>query len=803
MFDTAQPLTFRHDEPDNLSQTLVSLRKWKAPMVTLTINNIILSRYLSRGGIEGCDFSGLDLHGVNILPYINGDNTEKKTNFDRTNVERKNFFYTGPTKGILQAKFSHNDKLIVTISYDDKICVWDSKTGFLRSVYVDKSLSPSSVGFSPDDETIAVAGLCGKVVFFDSTSLKEMGEVLICKNDKLDIDYYLTALSYNINGEYLAVSSNDNNVYILDVNNYVLTRTLSSHKFAATCVTYSPDGKMFASTSDDRSTIIRDTANYKIIKQFIYTSPYSELDGSMSYHARVAFSPNSDRILVTTGDQKIVCWSVANNHKPMYEIGPYKNFINSIDISPCGNHFAVSIDDNVADIYDFNSGSIVKRVADIGRDLNPSHIDNYPFNTHINSAVYNSSGTKLLFAIDDKTARIYNCDKFSPALTIEGFSATIVSVALDKTNRICITATDNKIYLWKQSDSVWRLQNLLSQSTGEITILKFSKYGGYLIAASLEGSINIYNASDNFSLTATAQHSDRINHIATSNDEKFVITVSDDFTACIWELATGKQVRKFQFEDAQYAADFCSDDKLVAIGSENGNLNLYDWKNSELAIEQIKDDNSVFCAKFDYVGKYLAYGYANGVVVLFDLYNSQITKFDEHKSEVSKIYFNLVNTMLLTLSEYDDKRAVLWNIEEKRIMKIFESEEGGVSTTLFSNNCEFILVVYEHGVAEIINIETLSVLWTIEEHRLHSDCISFSADDKRVFAVVDESYVYVYSLEVDYGKLKADSILDNNYNPKLEGCTFNDASFDDTFNELDIMLLRSYDNAKSSRTEVG
>ena len=360
VYDPSQSHTFNSSEPDNLSQALFLLRKWKAPQVTLSINNIIRARYLSRGGIEGCDFSGLDLHGVNILPYINGQNSVKKTNFNNTHIERKNFFFAGHTDEIICASFNSNGRKIVTVSIDNKICVWDSETGFLLNYFLDNILSISYAEFCPDDVFISAVSATGKVVFLDSNLLTLKGEVIIRLNDEMEKEYYLNTLVHNNAGNIVAIASNDGNIYLVDTAHYNVMRVLSGHRRAATSVRFSPDDKTILSASEDGRAIIWDAKTGDIIKIFAYGTQYDKTHQYAVWYSYADFSPDCKNIVVTTTNGQIVNWNISDCEKPLYVIAGYNNAINFIRYSPNGKELAATTGYNSVDIFDSFSGKPIR-----------------------------------------------------------------------------------------------------------------------------------------------------------------------------------------------------------------------------------------------------------------------------------------------------------------------------------------------------------------------------------------------------------------------------------------------------------
>lgn len=792
MLSDEHTFSFANNEEDYLTKTIKSLRKWKAPRITSSINNIIRARYLSRGGIEGEDFSHLDLHGVTILPYIDGRKTQKNTNFNNTYLERRNFFYDGHTDEILCAFFNNDDSKIVTMGIDNKICVWQSETGFLFNSFIDNDLALMYAEFSPDSKQIAAVSATGEIVFLDSNSLEVIGKAIIHQNDEMDPDYYLTYSAYNGTGAYIAVASNDCNTYLIDTKIKKVVKVFIGHKREVTSVCFSADSRFIVSASQDGSVMLWDILSGELIRTFAYGTQYDKSHLYNVWNCYAVFSQYDNTIISTTTDGRIVCWNICNCTEPLYTTKNYENRINSLRISSDGSMFIVSSSDNIIDIYDSRTGICKGQMLDIGDDINHYKSDIYEYETCIYSAAFNCDGSKIVAAISDKTTRVFSTSKCEQILLIEGDAPKITNFAINNSQNTIATVIDNKIYVWGNIDTNLKLVRILYQQTKAINNILFSSNGKYLISSSIDGTGKIYSVESNYNSVVDIFHSGEINSIRISKDNNFLITASEDNSVCIWQVQTGALIKNYPYKYSQFAADFnfCANSAVMA--SSDGTIRIVKWTTTEEPIILSTYNNMLYEARFDYDDNLLAVGAVDGNVQLININNGDCFQLKGHKDNVYKIIFNPVFDLLLTISDITDKRAILWNKKSCEKLVVFGDDNKEVSVVAFSNTGNLLLVVYEYEEAEIIDVETLRVIHKIYEKDSFLGFSSFSSDDKKIYITVNDHYIYAYDLEQHSQILECHSVLNHNYNEKLTGCNFVNAIFDETFSELDISLLHSY-----------
>jgi hypothetical protein len=120
---------------------------------------------------------------------------------------------------------------------------------------------------------------------------------------------------------------------------------------------------------------------------------------------------------------------------------------------------------------------------------------------------------------------------------------------------------------------------------GPITAAAFSPDNRWVVTASEDRTARIWEVPSGRLHQVLRGHLRRINGVTVSSDGLLVVTASDDHTARIWEAVTGKEVFTFaNHNGCVRTAVFSRDGSLVLTASDDGTARL--WPADPLAIAQ-------------------------------------------------------------------------------------------------------------------------------------------------------------------------------------------------------------------------
>jgi len=121
------------------------------------------------------------------------------------------------------------------------------------------------------------------------------------------------------------------------------------------------------------------------------------------------------------------------------------------------------------------------------------------------------------------------------------------------------------------------------------------------------------------------KQNDNVTGIAFSPDEKYLVTCSFDGSVRLWEVATGKEVRRFAGHTvAAFGAAFSPDGKYILTSGRDGTARLWDVETGQEARRFTGHRSEVRDVAFSPVGKYILTTSFDGTARLWftDIHNT-------------------------------------------------------------------------------------------------------------------------------------------------------------------------------------
>lgn len=139
----------------------------------------------------------------------------------------------------------------------------------------------------------------------------------------------------------------------------------------------------------------------------------------------------------------------------------------------------------------------------------------------------------------------------------------VATASLDQTARLWDANTGKEVAVLKGHDD-------------RVRYASFSHSGKYLFTGSgpNNNTGRIWDAETGKLIQELQGHTDKVIHARFSRDEKQVLTGSDDYTARLWEVGSGKELHRFKHGSTITTAEFSPDEKSILTAS-SGWLSLY------------------------------------------------------------------------------------------------------------------------------------------------------------------------------------------------------------------------------------
>lgn len=259
-------------------------------------------------------------------------------------------------------------------------------------------------------------------------------------------------------------------------------------------------------------------------------------------------------------------------------------------------------------------------------------------------------------------------------------------------------------------------------------------------------------------------HEKPIRSISVSKDGKRALTGSEDHTMRLWDLKTGKELKKFTGHMSwTWDVAFTPDQKhAISSGGTDKTIRLWDLDKGEEVRQYTGFPNRVYAAAVSPDGKYVLGGEggsdeddkgkkAKNDIHLFDLATGKLVrKLEGHTGYVWRAVFSPDGKKIASAGMNDSSFRV-WDVETgKTIAHGKDAHDGWVVGIAFSPDSKKVLTSGRDAKVKLFDAETGKLIKTFDGLREDAEAVAFSKDGKRFLANEGKT---VCVFDVESGKI--------------------------------------------------
>ena len=506
----------------------------------------------------------------------------------------------------LSANFSPDGKQVITGSHDSTLTIWDVKNGRESWVYKEDYPYIFNAKFSPDGKSIMFSSNGNKILNLESHEIE------------LDLMDYILA-NFSPDGKQIVGIPQENRkmtffcrdlscfpdsllsnqtFYILNANNGEKMVEFEGLDYLVNSAVFSPDGKQIVTASSGKALKIWDAKTGKELKNISENLP-SLISAS--------FSPDGKKIIFNSYDNDEF-WVWDTEKEEMQTFVSHNFGIQSASFSPNGQHIVSAYNDNTIRIWEMQSnddsrelfkdttitdttffraitmdsdGKYLAYVIDgilklVNLDANADYQVYMGNDNNILDIAFSPDGEHLISS-DQKTIKIWDIKLKETTLTITGAGvANRIAFSPDGKKIVTESFKDDKgmIILWDAETGEELCSRQYDGST--VVSIRFNPNGQQIVVGTLGNSI-IVDAETLETLYTLSGHAHSVNYTSFSPDGQYIISVSHDKTARIWDSKSRKCLNVLEGHTSGVNhASFSPNGKLVASSSYDGTIRIWD-----------------------------------------------------------------------------------------------------------------------------------------------------------------------------------------------------------------------------------
>lgn len=217
-------------------------------------------------------------------------------------------------------------------------------------------------------------------------------------------------------------------------------------------------------------------------------------------------------------------------------------------------------------------------------------------------------------------------------------------------------------------------------------------------------------------------HTDGVKSIVYSPNEKYIATGGYDKTIRIWDVETGKEIRKFcGHTSSVMSISYTPDGKYIISGSGDGTIRIWNVEKGK-EIKKITENSCVYSISCSPDGKNIVSGSGDKIVIRNLKTGERIKmleKFDNKYSNECIVSYSPDGKYVAV--GYSSKITIYTSstgIEVKKILKIVKNEDSDFITSLsYSPDGKYITCGSFKGIVTLWDSKNGKELWRFEAHK--------------------------------------------------------------------------------------
>lgn len=278
------------------------------------------------------------------------------------------------------------------------------------------------------------------------------------------------------------------------------------------------------------------------------------------------------------------------------------------------------------------------------------------------------------------------------------------------TGMCCITVWDSRFIVIGSMNGmikVWDTENTERIHTLEghrdiVAEFSISQNSNLLASASYDNDIRIWDLHSRECVRILTEHRNSVKSVAFSPDSLLLASESIDHSILLWSTqdwnciyVLGQSVPPPQntiWRDLTRSLVFSHDSNVLAVGSELGDIQLWDTSNGQLLQTFKGHSGSILSVTFSHDSKLLASGSDDSTIRIWDATSRQhLRDFNVHHAEAIP-YFSHDSTLIATTGNDYPYDVKIWHAQDGKCLQSINDWDGGkINNLIFSRGLKYFI----------------------------------------------------------------------------------------------------------------
>ncbi|NTW53251.1 MAG: NACHT domain-containing protein [Chlorobaculum sp.] len=201
-------------------------------------------------------------------------------------------------------------------------------------------------------------------------------------------------------------------------------------------------------------------------------------------------------------------------------------------------------------------------------------------------------------------------------------------------------------------------------------------------------------------LSINTQFND-INDCAFSPDGTLILIAGGDISAHLWDIASGKRVRKFSGHPfGIYGCKFSPDGTVILTAGDDKLAVLWDVQSGKEIHSFNEHSAEILTCAFSPNGNAVLTADNDGIALLWDRHSGKlIQRFEGHSGSIYSCAFSPDGNTIITSGK--ESTARLWNAHSGETIRLFEHYSGSIRACKFAPDGKTLVTAADDGIARL------------------------------------------------------------------------------------------------------